>query len=685
MDMGAGPAFGTEKEERNEPRGRAVPVLVAALGYLMWGTAAFGFSYDEHRRISNWALALAIACVEDESCNPGPPKPLTEAQREGQRKRLESLQDVWPGQLELLRSFLYCEADEGERMSPTAKIPCSMLDERDPRIDRPRFSARTFGDFVALVDKVGTAHFPYLPRIGEFEDGARQLLRAGDAAVEIDWPRVDLLATRTSLSKRVDAMHSNVHHFQGDAVTAFRHKHADTTALAASGDLSLIEAMVRTAAALHYLQDLHAPGHVVTARSDMHDIASNALHDRANALGVEFCRGGEDLNLWREHMTGLTSVLAARVPDWLPPYDADCADGGASVGESPGTDALVCLSAVRNLDNRMENVERFLDKPKKQSKERRRLGKLRAATLAADRASLEALPGQLPLLGAEPGGDNGSSCHLFRGDSDLIHGDAQLAYLTLVSSRAILDTLVSYRYGSDPVNSLQTFSWLPLSKTDPDATTIAPAEVHLNYGSFRFGGPEDGNRRKDDPTLRATELLIASYRGQALTGDGEQDVRPEYRLELPIRFSRPRTAVAIRRDDFQTEAARKKGLQFVGTPFVVGGYSFTTGDGYEAHGLLLRGGVYWRRLSGQLSVEVGGRYFDLRQGSGVRPFAGAQVEWGYSLFALSLGLSRDYRLGGDLDLEPANSIGFGISFYVPRRRVAKMLGLGKGRKKGAGV
>ncbi len=692
------------------------PILLLLVAMLAPARAASGFSYDEHRRVSNWAFALAVSCVADPECAPGSAR--------GASEPGGSIGGLDEEELGLLGSFLVCEPGFDSPTSAGRKVPCSLLDRREPDRPRPRFKARSFGDLVALIDRAGTAHHPFLAQIGEFPragagtanaeqgaDGAPGGTRnLGDPVREVHWPSVDVLSTSALLSKKVDAMHSNVNHFQGDAITAFRRKHADTTALAAAGSISLVEAVVRTAAALHYLQDLHAPGHVVTARSDMQGIAANALHDRVNAAGIPFCleapAGGEDsfADRFDQDLGALRRQLARELPNWTEPYgtvncdrdklegDVACPPmpGGSSAAASgPGSGtadadreaAKVCLSGVRHLDNRLAWAAAVGGKTKK-------LVAQRAGAVADDACALAKLPDQLGELEALFEDRSEAACLVFFGDGDLGRGRGQLAYLTLLSARAVLDVLLSFRDGV-AVNRIRTFEWLPLWRDRPGAPELGPMEAYLNYGAFRFAAGSGGSPdppasdtsdtsdtspvRHDDPSLRPGEMVIVSIRGQTLMGGGEKDLRPQYRVEFPVRYFRPRTAVVIRREDIETEVAPRQGLQHVGGPFVVGGISYLSGDGYEAYGALLRGGAYWRRLNGQVSVEAGARSFDLAGGSSTRPMTGVQVEWGFNIFTLSLGLSSDHRPTAARRLERDNAIDFGLSFYVPTRRFAKML------------
>ncbi|MEK6374960.1 MAG: hypothetical protein AABO58_19970 [Acidobacteriota bacterium] len=107
------------------------------------------------------------------------------------------------------------------------------------------------------------------------------------------------------------AKHRNVDHFQRLALDEWAEYHA--IALAAARDHCFPAALYAEAMALHYLQDFFAPGHVVTPRKGMHDVAAGSLHDYFNARGGDFL-----LFPARIEQTGVIPSLREQFPDeWL--------------------------------------------------------------------------------------------------------------------------------------------------------------------------------------------------------------------------------------------------------------------------------------------------------------------------------------------------------------------------------
>jgi hypothetical protein len=85
------------------------------------------------------------------------------------------------------------------------------------------------------------------------------------------------------------ASHGNHAHFQYDLLASLRTYH--TLAIAVANDEEeddVFAGLMINAIADHYLQDLFAPGHVVTARDRLTDLPATAVHDLANNLGAIF-------------------------------------------------------------------------------------------------------------------------------------------------------------------------------------------------------------------------------------------------------------------------------------------------------------------------------------------------------------------------------------------------------------
>ncbi|MCB1035555.1 MAG: hypothetical protein KDD47_17165 [Acidobacteria bacterium] len=85
---------------------------------------------------------------------------------------------------------------------------------------------------------------------------------------------------------RFTATHRNKSHFREFAADLYSDLHARAITQSEEGHSEL--ALRTEAVALHFLQDLFAPGHLASARADFSDPASGSLHDRFNHKGLPF-------------------------------------------------------------------------------------------------------------------------------------------------------------------------------------------------------------------------------------------------------------------------------------------------------------------------------------------------------------------------------------------------------------
>lgn len=139
---------------------------------------------------------------------------------------------------------------------------------------------------------------------------------------------VQTLARRRHWHRHFHAAHNNEAHFQSQALTSFWFFHAAAVKVAAGGDddscardgtgrggscstRSLHVALAINSYADHLLQDLFAPGHVITPRNTMHDIIAIAMHDRFNAMGAIFHLSPDG---WKD----LSKLLSSETTDCFP-------------------------------------------------------------------------------------------------------------------------------------------------------------------------------------------------------------------------------------------------------------------------------------------------------------------------------------------------------------------------------
>lgn len=103
----------------------------------------------------------------------------------------------------------------------------------------------------------------------------------------------------------LQATHNNHAHFQQDLIVSLRLYHATAIGLAQSEE-NLYGALIVNAIADHYLQDLFAPGHLVTARDSLTDLPATAQHDLANRMGAIFRPDARDLGEVLDFLCGIS-------------------------------------------------------------------------------------------------------------------------------------------------------------------------------------------------------------------------------------------------------------------------------------------------------------------------------------------------------------------------------------------
>jgi len=84
----------------------------------------------------------------------------------------------------------------------------------------------------------------------------------------------------------LSASSHNERHFQGDLMKSLDILHRAAVNNARDGDI--FRALVFSALSDHFLNDFFAPGHITTQRENSHDTVALAMHDRANKAGTCF-------------------------------------------------------------------------------------------------------------------------------------------------------------------------------------------------------------------------------------------------------------------------------------------------------------------------------------------------------------------------------------------------------------
>ncbi len=121
------------------------------------------------------------------------------------------------------------------------------------------------------------------------------------------------LATRrrpSHFALRFLAAHLNTSHFREFAARRYTLLHRRAVGQARQGRFAL--ALRTEAVALHFLHDLFAPGHLASARADSADPTAASLHDRFNRLGLPFVLSPVEWCPELESLAGLLDPAARR-------------------------------------------------------------------------------------------------------------------------------------------------------------------------------------------------------------------------------------------------------------------------------------------------------------------------------------------------------------------------------------
>lgn len=213
--------------------------LLWLLAMLCAAMPARGFESHEHRKMSQLAFELTNAYVTQ------PSKQGSGVSKEAQA----ALNAIDPADYGMIvrcvdyllypeRLFTYSWPAEGADLKPGSTINLPQLKDGSSKIAMP-------GPLKALCDKEGTL-----------------------------W---------------LQASHNNYAHFQQDLLVSLRLWHLLAIQLGKDPDEhNYVAALITNAVADHYLQDLFAPGHIVTPRDKLTDLPATATHDLANRMGTLF-------------------------------------------------------------------------------------------------------------------------------------------------------------------------------------------------------------------------------------------------------------------------------------------------------------------------------------------------------------------------------------------------------------
>ncbi len=183
---------------------------------------------------------------------------------------------------------------------------------------------------------------------------------------ELDEYLVNHLLDIVALTENFRALSVDDDHFQGQALTNFELFHALAVHLATRGQGiagshetgSLLSGVLVNSFASHYLQDLFAPGHIVTPRYALHDAIAAGMHDKFNILGARFI---VDQRRWTKLVELLDSIPKGSVLEQELHLDKDDRRaafastkpiqlwGDGDLWRSPDEELLLTLLTARSL------------------------------------------------------------------------------------------------------------------------------------------------------------------------------------------------------------------------------------------------------------------------------------------------------------------------------------------------
>ena len=253
-----------------------------------------------------------------------------------------------------------------------------------PAPDNKRFRAlhyTTYGDIVMCVDYFLTPE----KLIGGRETSLinEATLPPEQGVTTPDQPEKLFPRTRTELDiaygTRCDASWSNLegmraghvnhNHFQAELIVAQRHNHLLALAMRTVDD-NLFSALALNAVSDHYLQDIFAPGHIMTWRARLTDLAANAFHDKYNNLGLTAFIQPKDMRVFLRLETAAqidddnTSIIAAlkkklKEPGisetfLMPPKGLDCGEACHASQRAAAADWGARLASMDELLRELE-------------------------------------------------------------------------------------------------------------------------------------------------------------------------------------------------------------------------------------------------------------------------------------------------------------------------------------------
>lgn len=476
---------------------------------------------------------------------------------------------------------------------------------------KPTSAAITYGEIAMLTDYMrDTYDMLHLPH-------SRVNLPVDARTSNLPYLR-SLMDHGSKVISLASASHEAYNHFQGRVLDAFCCNHK--LAVTAASETNLWGALMLSAFALHFLEDMFAPGHLLTPRdANAHDLDVALMHDDFNNRAL-----------------------------------------------------MYLIEAPQQLTNMADTARAFLHTSARQW--RSQDGKPKHI-LSLSNDALDIFCDRLAAR---------SQLDVFcLGDDKMTASDLQPVLMLIYCSRAIADVLESYVRGS-PTNSFSNYVWdrrtlgplhgleaiamrlpygeLTCSNRAPETKIIAAidklAEVDASATNYTV----------------VTSLTGPIYRNPGLAFTlGFESVSDAYEshvrglLEFEALVTGGRRDISKDIDQFRArEFPRNLWPRSWGMTL---GYSGVYGVDDTGQGAFAR--FIWpiTPLNLQISAQIGGRYDWGHGAAGIRDFEMLRVDWGIHMLTIFVGVGHDYYTRPDLGLRGALGFEAGISIALPYSKI----------------
>jgi len=476
----------------------------------------------------------------------------------------------------------------------------------------------TYGHVVMLVDYMRD---PY-EMLHRAQSGGRWPSNSASANVEY------LQHLSKDVNSFVKASHGNHDHFQGRAVFSFWFWHQQALEIAKANNL--YGALLVNAYADHFLQDLFAPGHVITPRDEAsHDVMALMWHDHYNRRGMQyvFTNAAEFLPLVSSAQKLITNQSASGIIN-------------SPIGRSP-------ILEIRRAD----------------------------------------------LLEVALGSAGGKFSMTGYGDNRLSTNSMQTAIIALSCARSVLDIFETWS-SKKMVNSFQDYHWDGRIAAQLVANQLANLMLQYGGMTCSFDSNigrrwndygyiyRDANgmlttNRADGYSIRANialdpqdNLPLGYYIGmQSIAEPKGSHLRALVGAELLAAGGRMDFSKQIFSEDpydYPWWAPAQWGVTL--------GYSGVIDVQEHGHGPTGRLVFPYPKANLQFSLLGGMRYYSGDRVSGWADFQELRVEWGMHLGNLFFGIGHDHYARQDGRLADGLAFQAGLSWTLPPSRYPKWLG-----------